>query len=244
MAVRIVKTNPVITEDTIAHLPDPVRRYVRYTGLIGMAPIITCRLTYSAQFRTGRDARWLPMQATQVYRTDAPAFLWKARFTFAGIPFMVGKDSYMHGAGHMKGKLLGLFTLFDERGAMMNQGSMMRYFNEMMWFPTALLGENVTWSPVDAHQAEATFSDCGETLSARFVFDDDGRLVNFVAERYSADTHQPETWSTPIQGYGTRAGLHLPVDGTGIWNLPDEDFPYIKLHIKEVAYNVPVPELE
>jgi hypothetical protein len=120
---------------------------------------------------------------------------------------------------------------------------MMRHFNEMIWFPTALLEENVTWSAVDAHQADATFTDCGESLSARFVFDDEGRPVNFIAKRYSADTHQLETWSTPIQGYGTRAGLNLPVEGTGVWNLPDEDFAYIKLHIDEVAYDVPVPEL-
>ncbi len=243
MSVQTATASKTIRESDILHLPEPVQRYARYTGLIGMEPVQTCRLTYTATFRLGEGKPWMPMTATQVYTVNPPTFLWQARFKLFGLPVMFGTDSYKKGQGHMKGTLLKLIPLFDERGDAMNQGSMMRYFNEMMWFPTALFSERVSWQAVDSHQADATFTDHERDLSARFVFDDAGRLLNFIAERYRADSNDTATWSTPIQGYGQRAGLNLPTAGAGVWNLPDDDFDYIRLSIDTVEYNVPVPEL-
>lgn len=34
-------------------------------------------------------------------------------------------------------------------GSEIDQGTMMRYLNEMTWFPAAFLGENISWKAVD-----------------------------------------------------------------------------------------------
>jgi Family of unknown function (DUF6544) len=59
-----------------------------------------------------------------------------------------------------------------------------------------------------------------------------------VAERYrTADATSPETWSTPITGYGEYKGLRLPVRGSAIWELPQGDFQYIEVTITGLHYD-------
>src|SRR5690349_16698292 len=84
----------VITEPDLAGLPPPVQRYLTYSGVPGKPRIETVRLSYEGKFRTGAGKPWLLISATQVYTTNPPGFLWKARFKFAGLPFMVGTDTY------------------------------------------------------------------------------------------------------------------------------------------------------
>ncbi len=116
---------------------------------------------------------------------------------------------------------------------------MVRYLNEMMWFPIAFLGENITWEAVDDYSAQVTFSDSGKSVSGRMVFDDVGRLTNFTTMRYREfkGDFSLDPWSTPITSYGVRAGLNLPISGQAVWNLPSGDLTYADLEITEVEYN-------
>jgi hypothetical protein len=139
----------------------------------------------------------------------------------------------------MFGKLAGLITVFDVSGEKLAQATMIRYLNEIMWFPTAFLGENITWKDVDSHSARVTFSDCGKSVSGRMDIDDAGRLTNFTAMRYREidGDFSLDPWSTPIMGYGKRAGLNLPIRGQAVWNLPSGDLPYADLEITDLEYN-------
>ncbi len=234
--------NRPVTADMLENLPEPVRRYLTFSGVVGKPWIDTVRLKYGGKFRLGENRPWMPMVAEQFYTTNPPGFHWKARFKMAGLPLLRGSDTYKAGHGHMFGKLAGLFTLFDERGEKLDQGTMMRYLNEMTWFPTAYLSDYVTWKAVDGHCADVTFADGGRSISARMFFDDAGRPLNFVAQRYRGTGAQGtlETWCTPFSAFGMRAGLNLPVWGVGVWNLPSGDLPYIEVSLAEIEYNQPI----
>ena len=157
----------LVTADMLQNLPEPVQRYMAYTGVVGTPWIHTVCVKHSGRFRLGRDRPWMPMRAVQTYTTDPPGFLWKARFKMAGLWLLSAQDRYKAGHGHMFGKVAGLLTVFEARGEKLDQGTRMRYLSEMIWFPTAFLGANITWQDVDDHSAEVTFTDCGESVSAR-----------------------------------------------------------------------------
>ena len=142
----------------------------------------------------------------------------------------------------MFGKLAGLFTVFDVCGEQLDQATMIRYLNEIMWFPTAYLGDNILWEAQDDASARVTFSDGGKSVSAAMFFDDTGHLTNFTTMRYREmdGEFSLDPWSTPITAYGEFAGLNLPVRGQAVWNLPSGDLPYADLEITEVEYNAPV----
>jgi hypothetical protein len=221
------------------HLPEPVQRYLHYTGLVGKPWADSVYLKQAGRFRLGADRPWMPVTAEEWYTTDPPSLLWKARFKMAGLPLISARDRYEAGQGHMFGKVAGLFTVFDARGPELNQATMIRYLNEIMWFPSAFLGEYITWQSVDDHSAEALFTDGGKSVTGRWYFDEQGRITNFTARRYReiAGNYSLDDWSTPITGYGVLAGLNLPTQGQAVWNLPDGDLIYAELSFTEVEYN-------
>ena len=239
----MLEQDQTVTADMLRSLPEPVRRYLSYTGIVGKAWIDTARVRYSGKFRMGEERPWMPITAEQYYTTNPPGFVWKAQLTMAGLPLVHGDDRYKAGHGHMVGKLAGFITLFDVRGPELDQAGRVRYLNEMIWFPIAYLGENISWQSLDDCSAQVTFTDCGNSVSARMVFDELGRLTNFVAQRYReiSGKFSLDQWSTPMDEYGVRAGLNLPVHASAVWNLPAGDLPYVVLTLSDVAYNVPVP---
>lgn len=242
VAVPPRTNSPVVTEDDLSRLPAPVQRYLTYTGVIGKAWIKTARVQYTGRFRMGADKPWMSIRVHQVYTTDPPGFLWKAQFKMAGVPFMFATDTYKDGHGHMLGKVLGLFTVVDGQSAEIDQGIIVRYLQEMMWFPSAYLGENIVWQAVDDHAAEVTLTDSGMSVSGRMYFDDAGRLLTFVARRYGDFNGKTEmrTWSAPTTDYATFSGLRLPAGGMGVWQLPAGDLSYVDVRLTTVEYNQPI----
>jgi hypothetical protein len=235
--------NRIVTADMLKNLPEPAQRYLNYTGIVGKPWIDTVRIKYSGLFRLGADKPWLPIKAEQFYTTNPPGFHWKARMKMFGLWMVSGDDTYRAGHGRMFGKIAGLYTVFDARGPELDQGTMLRYLNEMMWFPTALLSDYVTWQAVDDHSFDVTFTDCGKRVTARFIVDEQGRLINFTTQRYREHKGQYtlDTWETPMTEWGVLADLNLPIRGRAVWKLPTGDLPYGDLKLTEIEYNEPVP---
>ncbi len=63
-------------------------------------------------------------------------------------------------------KALELFLIADVGGPEMDQGSTVRYFSEMVSFPTALLGDSISFEPVDDRSARVALTDGGDAASA------------------------------------------------------------------------------
>lgn len=230
----------LITGDMLANLPGPVQRYLTYTGVVGKPWVNSVHLKQAGRFRQGLERPWMPMTAVQTYTTYPPAFIWNARFKVAGLPLLRARDAYEDGHGHMYGKLAGLFTVFDVRGEQLDQGAMLRYLSEMIWFPAAFLGDNISWESVGELSAQVTLSDHGKEVSGIMHFDAEGKFRNFTTQRYREvdGDFSLDPWSTPIGQYGTLAGLNLPLTGKAVWNLPDGDLDYVELEITELVYNL------
>jgi len=229
----------VVTEEDLAGLPAPVQKYLRYTQIIGKEKIHTVRLKQKGVIRTKQDGKWMPYEAEQFYTVNPPSFVWNATVKSSPFLWIKGRDRYHKGKGNMLIKLLSLIKIIDATGDEMDQGSMVRYFNEMFWFPTAYLSDYIKWEPIDSRSAKATMSYQGATASAVFHFNEKGQIINFVAKRYMENDgrFELETWSTPIDGYKEINGIKIPISGKAVWNLSSGDFNYIKLEITDIVYN-------
>ncbi len=229
----------IITNEMISDLPEPVQRYMRYTGVVGKPWIENVWLKQIGKFRQGFERPWMPMVAKQTYTTNPAGFLWDAKFKMAGVPLLRAVDRYKNGKGHMFGKLAGIITVFDVQGEKLDQGTMLRYLSEMIWFPIAFLGKNIFWERRDDNSAHVTYNDYGKSVRGIMYFDEEGRFTNFTTQRYREvdGKFSLDPWSTPVAEYGMMAGLNLPIKGQAVWNLPSGDLPYINLEITEVIYN-------
>ncbi len=231
----------IITQDDIRDLPEPAQRYLRYAQIIGKERIRTVRLKQSGIFRTKKDRRWMPIEAVQYYTVDPPAFVWRGTIKPFPLFSISGRDKFQEGRGHMLIKLLSLIKVADAKGEEMDQGALVRYLNEIFWFPTAYLSDYIRWEPIDSVSAKATISVEGDTASAVLYFGPQGELTNFVADRYMAVEGKfvKERWSTPISEYKEISGFRVPVKGEAVWKLSSGDFSYFKLEITDIEYDNP-----
>jgi hypothetical protein len=229
-----------ITAEKLQGLPEPVQRYLTYTGVVGKPRIKTARIKWSGRFRRGIDQPWMPMAAEQFYTVDPPGFVWNARFKVAGLPLMRARDTYKDGQGHMYARLAWIIPIFDVRGEQLIQGTMVRYLQEMIFFPTAYLEPYIQWNAVDDTCAEVKFTDHGRSVSGKMYFDPQGRLIDFRAQRYREinGDFSLDTWTAPISSYGTMAGLNLPKSGLAVWKLDSGDLPYAEVEVEDVQYNL------
>jgi hypothetical protein len=228
----------MVTEQMLADLPEPVRRYLRHAGVVGKPFPGTIRLRQKGKMRLAPGQPWIPLDAEEHYSVQPPGFVWAGTARLGPLPVARARDMYAGGEGRLLVKVASLWPVVDASGAQMDQGEMMRYLSEMVWFPAAFLADNVAFQAVDDSSAQVTLTDHGQTATGTLVFDNQGRLTDFVAKRYrTADASSPETWSTPITGYGEFEGLRLPTRGKAAFKLPDGDFDYIDVTVTDLHYD-------
>jgi hypothetical protein len=229
----------VVTEADLAGLPAPVQRWLGSAGIMGTERPHTVRLKQQGRFRQKPGQPWMPIAVEQYYTTDPPGFVWVGTITMAPGVFILGRDKYVAGRGEMDIRVLGLLRVVQAHGPEFDQGGLVRYLNELMWFPAAALSPHITWEGLDATSARATMSYAGVSASATFSFTDAGDPTTMVAEKYFpvAGGFELTPWTTPISAYGAFHGVRIPAEGEAVWKLPSGDFPYAHVRITDMEYN-------
>jgi hypothetical protein len=230
----------VVTEEMLKDLPKPVRRYLRHTGIVGKPSVDTVRLKQKGQMYLGSKQGWVPLDAEEHYTVQPPGFVWDVTIHRGPLPIARGRDMYAGAEGRMLIKAGSLFTVVDDEGPEMDQGSMMRYLSEMIWFPTAFLDDNISFEPIDDESARVMLTDGGKSVSATMYFDEEGKVTDFVAKRYRTveGGYDLETWSAPVYEYGELAGLKLPLRAGAIWKLPEGDLKYADITVTRLEYDI------
>ena len=208
-------------------LPAPVKRYFQ-TVLKDGQPIITAvTLQHSGTFNMSTTAEnWKPFTSTQRVITDRPGFDWDARVKM--LPGFVAHihDAYIAGSGLLKVSVFGLIPVANlPETADLSKGEFMRFCIEAPWYPTALLpSQGVVWQPVDAHSADAVFTDAGITINLRFGFGADGLITTvFAAERgrLVGEKITQAPWQARYSRYAERGNMVVPIQGEVAWVLPE-----------------------
>jgi hypothetical protein len=232
----------IVTEADINGIPEPVQRYLQHSRIIGKQRVNTIRLKQNGFMRMNETGGWIPLTAEEYYTVNPPGFVWFGQLKVNPILNFRAKDRLRNGKGSMLVKLLSLIKVVDASGVEMDQGALMRYFSEMIWFPTAFLGSNIQWEKIDSGRARGTFTYGDKQVSADFHINEAGQLTNLVAQRYRSVGKEflKEKWSTPITNYAELNGLNLPVKGEAVWHLNGGDFSYIKVEITDLEYDTPI----
>jgi hypothetical protein len=206
-----------VTEGMLESLPRPVKRYLSYTGVVGKTIPRTVYLAQSGRMRLRPGQPWLSLGAKQYYSAQPPGFVWDGTVRAGPVPIGRARDMYLDGKGRMLVKALSLFGVVDAKGEGIDQGAMVRYLSEMVWFPSAFLLGNVSFDAVDERSARVTLTDQGRSITGTLTVDPDGRLTGFAAERCRVVGNRLdlETWWTPVTEYGELAGPGLAAPPAG-----------------------------
>jgi len=232
--------DPVIRPDDTIGLPPIVKTWLQRSGALNRPSVYWVHLRQAGQMRTKPDARWMPFSAEQWFDIIRGNFLWTTRVEAIPTVYMTGRDKWIDGQGQMLICLLSLYPVVNEGpDEKINSGSALRYLGELCWFPSAALGPNVTWSPVDSRRARATLLTPGGSVSGIYTFSAEGDLVSFEADRYYGNGPDARLtpWRVETTDWKAFDGIRLPFKHRVTWRLPEGDFTWLTLEITDIRVN-------
>lgn len=224
-----------ITEKDIQHLPDVVQRYLRHVNVIGKEKIKTVRLKQRGNFRLKPEDDFKTMKAEQYVNTEAGEFYWKGK-----VGIITAIDKFIGGRGNMTVKLLGLIKVAEMEGKKIDQGELIRFLAEGVWFPTIFVEDIITWKALNNGVVKATLTLNNISVSSMFYFNEKDEIYRITAKRYMEKDGKftLEDWEIQIREYKTFNGILIPKKSHVIWNLNTGKFCWYKLEILEIDYNV------
>lgn len=233
--------NQVLTEADIQHLPDVVRKYIRYTGAVGKEKVINFRAEFKGGIRSNPSDEYMALKSVQYNFMDEPTRLFYIVARKKGIPAK-GIHIYRDRKAIMLIKILGLFTVADAKGKEMDQGETVTLFNDMCFMaPASLIDRNIEWEETDNLTVKSRYTNGDISISATLYFNQKGELINFISndrfETTDGKTYVNNPWETPVTGYTDINGYRLPSGARLIYKRPGEDFCYGEFSLVSIEYN-------
>jgi len=232
------RAESLLTSDAISDLPEPVQRYIIYSGAIGKPILTNFKIKFEGQIRADEKSPWMPFTTEQYNFIDLPTRLFFMNATMKGLP-VSGYHSFKNGIAIMDIRLLGLVNVQYQAGKEMDIAETVTWFNDLCLFaPAGLIDKRIKWESIDSLSSQATFKNNNIVITSILYFNNNGELVNFVSDdRYqivSETNRKVVRFSTPVKNYVELNGRKYPSYGEAIWKLPEGDLVYGQFNTKEV----------
>ncbi len=231
-----------LTEAEVALLPEPVKKYIRYTGCIGKPKVNNFRVDFSGKIRANAKSDWMKLGSEQYNFIKMPTRLFYLDAIMKYMP-VAGFHCFKNGVAFMDIRLLSMFKVEYQEGDKMDISETVTFFNDMCCMaPASLIDKRIVWLEVEENKVKATFTNNGITISAWLYFNEKGELVNFVSEyRYAIEENgivAKHKWSTPLRDYKDINGYRLASYAETIFTYPEGDFTYATFELKNIGYNL------
>jgi len=241
----LLRTNSLmpdlISENDLDHLPPIVKKYLIQSGIVGTKRLLNVRIKFEGKIRSKPEDSWMNFSSEQYNFFDHPTRIFYIKAYKMGIP-ATGIHLYKDEKASMVIKLLGFFKIVDARGAEMNQGETVTFFNDMCCMaPATLIDKSIQWEITDPLTVKAKFTNGKITISAILIFNESGELLNFISndrfETADGKTYNNYPWSTPVKETTVFNGIRVCSSASTIYQRPDTDFCYGEFVLKEIEYN-------
>ena len=229
-----VMSNKTFSYEQLIGLPEPVQRYFKYVLKDNQPYINYLRLTHTGKFKSGLEKDWTNIQGEEYFTTEKPGFLWKGKTSM-----FTARDMYIADSGRLVVSLFSLFNIVNVQGEQYNQGELLRWLAESVWFPTNFLpSENLHWTAIDSQSVKLTFDYKGLSLFFIVRFNNIGAITEMESKRYMDEKHL-ETWICLMADYQERTGMMIPIKAEVLWRLEKGDFSYGKFNVQTIEYEKP-----
>lgn len=229
-----------ITATDLEGLPPPVARYLTRTGIVGRPSTRAMRARGEGTIiLEGQGKVSLSFEQYNTVLVTRDVLLESSPWALVT---MEGHDSLDgEGRGRMSIRIDGL-PFQESYGPELDVSALVTYLAELPMYPSAYLGDDVAFDPIDDHTAAVRLTAHGRTVSGVFTFDAAHELVTFVTDdRYrTVDGKQvPQRWSSRCLEYRDVDGLHLCVRVTGTWHEEgQEPLEYADFQMNELELDV------
>lgn len=225
----------------LATLPPPVAHWLEEAGVVGRRRTVSVIVEQHGEMQTSADDAWMPFTARQWILTATPGFLWLADVEGPrGLP-LVGRDRYLDGRGSMRIELLSLVPVADASGPKIDQGALVRFLAEIVWYPSAAVAPYLHWEASGPRAARATMRIGNIEAVGEFSFDSAWRVVRFRAKRYRADRLEDWFINNDPKAFRVMDGVRIPTHSSITWSGADrKPWTWLRLDIVGLKRNAPL----
>lgn len=240
--VRTSEANKeLLLEDDIKGLPEPVKKYLRYTGAVNREKVISARICFGGSLQEVNKPPFR-VRVEQTSFFDNYTRLFRVRGTMMGMP-VIALHRYFNGNATFEVKPFSLFHVVNEKGNNLNKAETVTFFNDMcLLAPATLIDRNIKWEQIDDYSVKGNLTVNGINVSATLIFNNEGQLVSFWSDdryyRSSEGKMEKIRWTTPVSDYRDYNGIKLGSYGEAIWSFPEGEFRYAIFRLEDVKYNI------
>lgn len=230
----------LLTETDIKHLPESVKKYIRYSGSIGKPKVYHFKIKFSGKIKQNEKSEWMPFTSEQNNFMELPTRLFFMNAIMKHLP-VAGYHAYLNGKAYMDIRLFSLFRVQYMDGIDMDIAETVTFFNDMCCMaPATLIDSRISWQEISHNNVAATFTNNGISIHAKLIFNDAGQLINFISDdRYDANAGKKLPWSTPLRDYKEINGYNIAGGADAVYTYPEGDLIYGTFNRINVVYNQP-----
>lgn len=233
-------TKEILTEDTIARLPQAIQKHYRLCGFLGKEIAMNADVIWKESFiKLKPDQNWKPLRTLQFNSVNP---IMRTAYMKVNMMFFAGKDFYKNGRGTMKGKILNLFTVIDAKGKELSQAALITSFCEMMLLSGYALQDYIEWKEIDSRTVEGILTDGDFKVRGVFHFDEEGKFSYFETnDRYfdlGKGNFEKKKFVAKVHSYKKTGGCYQPENVSISWHLESGEFEYFKGSIDRIECNV------
>lgn len=227
----------------IRDLPQPARRYFRYSIEPGTPLYTVAEIRMEGQFSLGNKSRpnYVPMRAHQIL-APPQGFVWKVRA--GGRLPISGSDAAVDETSWSRFWLAGLLPVARAGGDCDHaRAAYGRYIAEaVFWAPAALLpGAAVQWQYIDDSSVRVIVSHADMQQAVDVTVDTDGRPGKVVFQRWSnanaAKRYQLQPFGGYLSDYQSFGGFSLPTRiEAGNFFETEDYFPFFKARVTSIRF--------
>lgn len=232
----------LLAESDIQYLPEPVKKYIRYSGSLNKPKIKNFKVSFKGKIRKNEESEWMPFSSEQYNFVDSTVRLFFMKAEMMGLP-VYGFHKFLNGEASMDIRLFSLFKVQYQSGTEMNIAETVTFFNDMcVMAPGSLIDPRISWLEIEKDSVKAKFTKGSISISAWLYFNESGQLVNFISEdRFASnedEAMQKLTWMTPIKEYQEFHDINLSSYAEAIYKYPDRELCYGIFQTKSMDYNL------
>jgi hypothetical protein len=215
----------------LERLPEPVRNYLRFAGVVGKRRIGAVHLRGEGAVLGGRAKSWRPFQSEVCFTVAKPTLCGYLRARYLGVFHVAFLDTFAEGRGRKIARLQSVFPRVDTENDELTLGLFLRFLTEMPVYPTVFLDETrVKWGTSDATSAEMVWKDGTLEWPAKFTFAADGSVATVEMKRplRRGGKVEQQKWTGRYGAYREFDGYRLPTRFEATWNFPAGDVTFAR----------------
>lgn len=214
-------------------------RMMEYAGVVNNRRINQMKLTTSGRSRRLTTRRMARFDCVDYCFFNIDAFIEEISVRVA--PFIKVKTICRFKGHEVDRAVLVLSSIATERtnGRIEEyHNGLVRYFRQMLFAPSMLLDEMITWTQIGENVLVGELNQQGYRVKAYLAVEESGEVTRFATRKYyrGRDGYKEHLWSCALSDYCVRDGYRIPRHCVTEWHFDEGTAQELEVRIKEVSY--------